>query len=61
MIPYGFHYIDKSDIKNVLKALKSDFITQGPLVEKFEKTCKITVKYAVAVSSCTATYIAQCQ
>ena len=56
MIPYGLHYIDKSDIKNVLKALKSDFITQGPLVEKFEKKiCKIVkVKYAVAVSSCTA-------
>ena len=56
MIPYGLHYIDKSDIKNVLKALKSDFITQGPLVEKFEKKIFkiVKVKYAVAVSSCTA-------
>ncbi len=55
-IPYGIHYIDKKDINNVSKLLKSKFITQGPLVEKFEKTiCKyLGVKYAVAISSCTA-------
>ena len=55
-IPYGLHFIDKNDIKNVAKALNGDLITQGPIVREFEKKiCKIlNVKYAVAVSSCTA-------
>jgi dTDP-4-amino-4,6-dideoxygalactose transaminase len=55
-IPYGKHFIDKDDIKNVSKVLKARSITQGPLINKFEKEiCKLLkVKYAVAVSSCTA-------
>ncbi len=55
-IPYGLHYIDKNDIKNVTKALNRDLITQGPIVKEFEKKiCNVlNVKYAVAVSSCTA-------
>ena len=55
-IPYGKHFIDKDDIKNVSRVLKSRSITQGPLINKFEKAiCKLLkVKYAVAVSSCTA-------
>ena len=55
-IPYGKHYIDRSDILSVSKALKNKSITQGPLVEKFEKkVCKLVkAKYAVAVSSCSA-------
>ena len=55
-IPYGHQWIDSQDIKEVVRVLKSDWITQGPNVEKFEKAvaryCK--VKYAVAVSSGTA-------
>ena len=55
-IPYSKQYIDKKDILNVSKALKNQFITQGPLIEKFEKrVCKIVKsKYAVALSSCSA-------
>ena len=55
-IPYGKHFIDRDDIKNVSKVLKTQSITQGPLISKFEKAiCKLlNVKYAVAVSSCTA-------
>jgi len=56
IIPYGHQWIDEKDIKEVVKVLKSDWITQGPNVEEFEKKiaeyCK--VKYAVAVSSGTA-------
>jgi UDP-4-amino-4,6-dideoxy-N-acetyl-beta-L-altrosamine transaminase len=55
-IPYGHQWIDNKDIKEVVKVLKTDWITQGPKVEKFEKAiakyCK--TKYAVAVSSGTA-------
>lgn len=55
-IPYGKHYINNLDIKSVIKALKANNITQGPTINKFEKEiCKILkVKYAIAVSSCTA-------
>lgn len=55
-IPYGKHYIDSDDIKEVMKVLRSDWITQGPKIEEFEE--KLTrycgAKYAVAVSSGTA-------
>ena len=37
MIPYGKHHIDEEDIKTVIGALKSKNLTQGPLVEIFEK------------------------
>ena len=56
LIPYGKHYIDNEDIKNVTKILKSNNLTQGPIIEKLEKKFAKYVgsKYAVAVSSCTA-------
>ena len=55
-IPYGRQSITESDIQSVIKALKCDFITQGPRVKEFEKhLCDYTgAKYAVAVSSGTA-------
>ncbi len=55
-IPYGRHFIDRLDILSVSKALRENFITQGPIIEKFEKKiCKIVkCKYAVALSSCSA-------
>jgi len=28
MIPYGHQYIDEEDIKEVIKVLKSDYLTQ---------------------------------
>jgi len=56
MIPYGHQKINNDDIEAVVSALKSDWITQGPLVKEFED--KISEycgsKYAVAVSSGTA-------
>ena len=55
-IPYGKHFIDSEDIKSVVKALKYKSITQGPLIEKFEKKVAKFVgsKYAIAVSSASA-------
>lgn len=55
-IPYGHQWIDEEDIKEVIKVLKSDLLTQGPKVEEFEKAlCKYTgAKFAVVVSSGTA-------
>ena len=37
MIPYGRHEIIQSDIDAVTQVLESDFLTQGPMVPKFEK------------------------
>ncbi|MCK5654872.1 MAG: UDP-4-amino-4,6-dideoxy-N-acetyl-beta-L-altrosamine transaminase [Candidatus Aureabacteria bacterium] len=56
IIPYGKQDIDKSDIAEVVKILKSDFITQGPAVKKFEEKLAgyCGAKYAVAVSNGTA-------
>ena len=55
-IPYGRQQIDQGDIDAVIKTLKSDFLTQGPKVEEFEKAFANYVgsKYAVAVSNATA-------
>jgi UDP-4-amino-4,6-dideoxy-N-acetyl-beta-L-altrosamine transaminase len=56
MIPYGHQSIDQTDIKSVSKALKSDWLTQGPTIEKFEKTIakKVSSKFAIACSNGTA-------
>ena len=35
-IPYGKQNITKVDIDLVIEALTSDYITQGPAVDKFE-------------------------
>ena len=37
MIPYGRQEITKEDIKEVEKVLRSDFLTQGSVVPKFEQ------------------------
>ena len=55
-IPYGLQSVDSQDIREVVKVLKSDWLTQGPAVRKFEEAlCRATgAKYAVAVSNGTA-------
>ncbi|MEA3453070.1 MAG: UDP-4-amino-4,6-dideoxy-N-acetyl-beta-L-altrosamine transaminase [Patescibacteria group bacterium] len=56
IVHYSHQWIDNKDIKEVLKVLKSDWITQGLMVQKFEKAVAkyCGAKYAVAVSSGTA-------
>ncbi len=56
IIPYGKHFIDEEDIQAVVNTLRSNNLTQGPLIEEFENAISQYVgsKYAVAVSSCTA-------
>ena len=36
MIPYGRQSISQEDIDNVIEVLQSDFLTQGPVVPRFE-------------------------
>ena len=55
MIPYGRHSIDDDDIAAVVAALKSDWLTTGPLVEEFESALeKIAGAPCISVSSGTA-------
>ena len=55
-IPYGRQSINAADIAAVVEVLQSDWITQGPVIERFE--CAVAqatgAKYAVAISSATA-------
>jgi len=55
-IPYGRQHITDEDIDAVVKTLKSDFLTTGPVVDQFEKKFASYVgsKYAIAVSNGTA-------
>jgi len=56
MIPYGRQNISQEDIDAVVEVLKSDYITQGPVVPEFEKVVAnyCGAKYAVAVNSATS-------
>ena len=55
-IPYGKQDINQQDIDAVVEVLRSDWITQGPTIKKFEEIVAeyCGAKYAVAVSSATA-------
>jgi UDP-4-amino-4,6-dideoxy-N-acetyl-beta-L-altrosamine transaminase len=55
-LPYGHQQISEADIKAVTKALRSDFLTQGPEIRKFENTISkyLGVKHAVAIANGTA-------
>jgi dTDP-4-amino-4,6-dideoxygalactose transaminase len=56
MIPYGRQNISEDDIAAVIRVLRSDFITQGPVGPEFEKAVAefCGAKYAVAVNSATS-------
>lgn len=56
MIPYGKQNIDSSDIKAVVKTLKSDYLTTGPKVKEFEKKISsyCDTAYGVACSNGTS-------
>ena len=56
MIPYGKQDVTQEDIDAVVDVLKSDFLTQGPVVPAFESEIskKVNSKYAIAVNSATS-------
>ena len=55
-ISYGRQSINEEDIKAVTDVLRSDWLTQGPTIERFEKAIAeyVGAKHAVAFSSGTA-------
>lgn len=56
MIGYGKQSINDQDIEAVVRVLKSDYLTQGPVCKQFEQGCRqyLRVEYAHAVANGTA-------
>ncbi len=56
MIPYGKQDITQTDIEAVVEVLQSDYLTQGPLVPKFESalSSSFNSKFGIAVNSATS-------
>jgi UDP-4-amino-4,6-dideoxy-N-acetyl-beta-L-altrosamine transaminase len=56
VIPYGFQEITQADIDSVVNVLKSDFLTQGPMVPLFESSVAgyCGTRHAIAVNSATS-------
>jgi len=56
MLPYGRQWLDEADIEAVVEVLRSDWLTTGPMVERFEQAfaARCGACEAVAVSSGTA-------
>lgn len=56
MIPYGRQIINDADVRAVTDVLRSDFLTQGPAVPRFEQAvaARVGAAHAVAVNSATS-------
>jgi UDP-4-amino-4,6-dideoxy-N-acetyl-beta-L-altrosamine transaminase len=62
MIPYGRQDVTREDIEAVLAVLRSDFLTQGPAVPRFEQEMaqRVGSARAVAVNSATSALHVAC-
>ena len=56
LIPYGRQDISEKDIQKIVNVLRSDYITQGPTIQKFERRVAdyCGVNYAYACNSATS-------
>jgi UDP-4-amino-4,6-dideoxy-N-acetyl-beta-L-altrosamine transaminase len=61
-IPYGRQNITPADIEAVVDVLRSDFLTQGPVVPAFERAVadRVDARHAVALNSATSALHAVC-
>lgn len=61
-IPYGHQTISEEDIQAVVEVLRSDWLTQGPALEQFERMVAnyCGAAYAVAVNSATSALHISC-
>ena len=62
MIPYGRQDITQDDIDAVVEVLRSDFLTQGPAVTRFERAVaeRVGAAHGVAVNSATSALHVAC-
>lgn len=63
MIYYGKQSVSEYDIQAVEEVLRSDFLTQGPMIERFERRVAdyCGVQYAVAVTNATSALHIACK
>jgi UDP-4-amino-4,6-dideoxy-N-acetyl-beta-L-altrosamine transaminase len=61
-IPYGRQHVTEEDIAAVAAVLRSDFLTQGPTVPRFEAAvaARVGARYAVASNSATSSLHLAC-
>lgn len=55
MIPYGRQSLDQADIDAVVAVLQSDWLTQGPTIERFEQAMAARCEAGHGVAVCNAT------
>ena len=55
MIPYGRQSLDQADIDAVVAVLQSDWLTQGPTIERFEQAMAARCQADFGVAVCNAT------
>jgi UDP-4-amino-4,6-dideoxy-N-acetyl-beta-L-altrosamine transaminase len=55
MIPYGRQSLDQADIDAVVAVLQSDWLTQGPTIERFEQAMAARCEAGYGVAVCNAT------
>jgi UDP-4-amino-4,6-dideoxy-N-acetyl-beta-L-altrosamine transaminase len=62
MIPYARQQVDQADIDAVVAVLRADFLTQGPVVSRFEQAvaARARAAHAVAFNSATSALHAAC-
>lgn len=62
MIPYGRQHISEQDIDAVVDVLRSDWLTQGPAVPRFEQALAeyCDIPFAIAFNSATSALHAAC-
>ncbi len=63
MIPYGRQSISQQDVDEVVRVLRSDYLTQGPEVPAFERAVAAVcgARHAVAMNSATAALHLACR
>lgn len=56
LIPYGQHFLDEDDIRAVVEQMRHSTLTQGPTIDRFERTVAdyVGARHAVALTSGTA-------
>jgi UDP-4-amino-4,6-dideoxy-N-acetyl-beta-L-altrosamine transaminase len=62
VIPYGRQEVSEADIAAVVEVLRSDFLTQGPVIPRFEQAiaAHVGAKHAVALNSATSALHVAC-
>jgi UDP-4-amino-4,6-dideoxy-N-acetyl-beta-L-altrosamine transaminase len=62
MIPYGRQDVTDDDVQAVVEVLRSDYLTQGPIVPRFEHAVArmVNARHAIAMNSATSALHVAC-